>query len=214
MSIKSATAALAALAASSSVVSAADLYRPYTPPQDYVERVEPWSWRGFYIGVNGGYAFGDAGFVEPDGLFGGGQAGFNMQFDRLVVGLEGDIQGADINDTTRFSFAGIPGRASVDVDWFSTLRGRVGLAHDRTLFYATAGLAWADVDQRVSLGGVTVSSDDVETGYAVGGGIEHALGDQWSIKAEYLYVDLGDIGGPTSSDLDFHTVRAGLNYKF
>ncbi len=138
------------------------------------------------------------------------------------------MQAADISDGTRGFVPGGAGylaQANADIDWFSTLRGRVGYAAGPTLLYVTGGLAFADVDYSVSgTNGPTsfaMSNGSIETGYTVGGGLEWAFAPNWSLKSEYLYVDLGDQtvtspGGTfrSSTDLDFHTVRAGLNYRF
>jgi outer membrane immunogenic protein len=204
-------------------------YEPvYEPARDM-----PYSWRGFYLGLNGGYGWsnddsvsfsgpGGTGFgsVSPDGWFGGGQIGYNAQWDWLVLGIEADMQAADIDDKTGLSGPYF-GQAKASVDWFSTLRGRVGYAAGPTLLYFTGGLAFADVDYGVSTASFSGSSHSIETGYTLGGGIEWAFAPNWSLKSEYLYVDLGDQtltspGGAFSSstDLDFHTVRVGLNYKF
>jgi outer membrane immunogenic protein len=219
----------------SSCALAADL-GPYRPPPSYEPRYEPARdmpdlWRGFYVGVNTGYGWSNddavsfsgpagtgSGAINLDGWFGGGQFGYNAQFRRLVLGVEADIQAADINDRTGIS-GNYVGQASADIDWFSTLRGRVGFTAGPTLLYATGGLAFADVDYRVSTPSFSGSSDSIETGYTVGGGLEWAFAPSWSLKSEYLYVDLGDqalSGGPyrSSTNLDFHTVRMGLNYKF
>jgi outer membrane immunogenic protein len=115
----------------------------------------------------------------------------------------------------------------MNVDWFSTLRGRVGYAAGPTLLYFTGGFALADVDDTVVGNGpnsFSVSSDSIETGYTLGGDLEWAFAPNWSLKSEYLYVDLGDetlttpgSGGgtfTTRSETDFHAVRAGLNYGF
>ena len=141
---------------SSACAYAADLgpYRAPPPPErDYYEPVRdmPWSWRGFYAGVNAGYAWGGddsvtlsgpggtaTGTLEPNGWFGGGQIGYNAQFQSLVFGIEADLQGADISDGNAF--------ASTNVDWFSTVRGRVGYAAGPALLYATGGFAFADVN--------------------------------------------------------------------
>ena len=215
---------------SSACAYAADLgpYRAPPPPQgDYYEPVRdiPWSWRGFYAGVNAGYAWGGddsvtlsgpggtaTGTLEPNGWFGGGQIGYNAQFQSLVFGIEADLQGADISDGNAF--------ASTNVDWFSTVRGRVGYAAGPALLYATGGFAFADVNTNATVSGVSFSSDEVKTGYALGGGIEWAFAPNWSLKSEYLYVNLGDddFSGPggvaAHSETDFHTVRMGLNYRF
>jgi outer membrane immunogenic protein len=217
----------------SSCALAADL-GPYGPPP-YEPDYEPvrdalWDWQGLYVGANAGYAWGNThavtlpgpgagGSLGADGWYGGGQLGFNAQFDRLVLGVEADLQGADINDGTSGSGSGGPYTANVDIDWFSTVRGRIGYAAGPVLLYATGGLAFADVDYSVVGPAGALRTDGIKTGYALGGGIEWAFAPRWSLKSEYLYVNLGD---ETVSDgtyasrtgTDFHTARLGLNYHF
>ena len=227
---------LAGLAAGawSGCALAADL-GPYTPPPREEPIYEPirqrdaWNWQGLYFGVNGGYSWsngngaaydgagGGVGSLSPEGWFGGGQIGYNAQFNWLVLGLEADLQGADISDSTALS--GGFSNVTTDIDWFSTVRGRVGYAAGPTLIYVTGGWAFAGLDQSVTSGGVSMSKDDVASGYTVGGGLEWQFAPNWSLKTEYLYVDLGDqtISGPAGSyttDTDFHTVRAGVNFRF
>jgi outer membrane immunogenic protein len=121
------------------------------------------------------------------------------------------------------------------MDFFGTVRGRLGYVFDRTLVYATGGFAFGDVNNTVNFFGpagqlqFTGSTDNVETGYTVGGGIEHAFAPNWSVKAEYLFYDLGrntvnvavvpgSGGGGTGYNSTFsnegHIARIGLNYKF
>lgn len=193
--------------------SAADLGPYAPPPQTFDTHAQPsyWSWRGFYIGGNVGYAFGDNGFVEPEGVFGGGQVGYNWQAGQFLYGIEGDFNGADIDD----SGAVAGGVATTELSWISTLRGRVGFVRDKTLLYATAGVAFADIDRTFNSAALNFSESDVETGYVVGGGVEHALTDRWSTKLEYQYLNFDSGGAPFGSDdLDLHTVRLGVNYKF
>ena len=207
----------------------------------------PFSWTGMYVGVNGGYAFGggsqrivdtnNVGAIDlfrtadPSGGFGGGQIGYNWQASRgssLVLGVEADFQGSDI----RGSHTGIGTQAfletnRVDVDWFGTVRGRLGYAFDRTLVYATGGLAYGNVDSRLSAPtapGTFERRDGTQVGFVVGGGLEHMLARNWSMKVEYQYIDLGSerlLGTPgfagfhtNELDTTFHTVRLGLNYRF
>jgi outer membrane immunogenic protein len=77
------------------------------------------------------------------------------------------------------------------------------------------------IDARNGTSSVSFSNDEIKTGYALGGGIEWAFAPNWSLKSEYLYVNLGDDdftapGGQfaTLTETDFHTVRMGLNYRF
>jgi len=225
-------AGLAAAAWSCSAL-AADL-GPYNPPRNYEPVYEPvrsgaYNWQGLYLGVNAGYGWGNdnstsfngigggTGSLNPDGWFGGGQIGYNAQFNSLVLGLEADIQGADFSDSTVLS-GGFSGVTS-DMDWFSTLRGRVGFASGPALFYLTGGWAFADVDYTVVAPAATISSSEFKSGYTLGGGVEWAFSPNWSLKGEYLYVDLGKESfstpaGTFTTDTDLHTARVGLNYRF
>jgi outer membrane immunogenic protein len=236
---------VAAAALWSSCALAADLgpYRPRPPEPTYEPDYEARApiWRGAYIGLNGGYPWGDttARFTAPDisgtaalhpeGWFGGGQVGYNAQFGPMVLGVEADIQVADLSDAAATATpAGFAARATTDIDWFSTVRGRAGFAIDRVLVYATGGFAFADVDNKITatngIDSVAMSGSDIETGYSVGGGLEWMLAPNLTTRVEYLFVDLGDHsihgvgtdGNPYSArfDNDFQLVRAGLNYKF
>jgi len=197
---------------------AADLgpYQPYNPPPEAAPIYQPAIWDGAYIGVNGGYGWSNAGPTEPEGGFGGGQIGYNWQRDRIVFGLEGDFQGADISGRAY----GFGDTARSDMNWFSTVRGRLGVASGPWLFYATAGLAIADVDHRANLDDTPYRASDTLTGYAVGGGLEWKFSQNWSAKAEYLYLGLGnskltaDDGDSVRINNDVQTVRVGLNYHF
>jgi len=226
---------LAGLAAGAwtSCALAADL-GPYTPPPppraepiyEPVREHDAWNWQGLYFGANAGYGWGNdnsaryggaGGSLNPDGWFGGGQIGYNAQFNWLVLGLEADLQGADISDATALNggFANV----QTDIDWFSTVRGRIGYAAGSTLVYFTGGWAFADLDQSITTPGVSMSKDEIASGYTLGGGIEWKFAPNWSLKTEYLYVDLGDqtLSGPSgtyTTDTDFHTVRAGVNFHF
>lgn len=211
----------------------ADKWQPAPSIQEEHAYEQRSRWDGFYLGLNGGYSFGDtrdasfdfnnmpgvAGAMDAEGWMGGGQIGYNAVFGRMLVGVEADIQGADINDTASNGF----GTVSTDIDLFGTVRGRLGFVADRMLIYATAGYAWANVDVDLGVPGTTFTSSDTLNGYVVGGGIEYALSNNWSVKAEYNYVDLESVnvvgfdGGDrfaTHVDPDFHAVRLGLNYRF
>lgn len=210
----------AILAAASGSALAADLgpYQPYNPPPEPAPIYQPAIWDGAYIGINGGYGWSNAGPSEPEGGFGGGQIGYNWQRDRFVFGLEGDFQGADISGSA-FTDRGDTARS--DMNWFSTVRGRVGFASGPWLLYATGGLAIADVNNRVSfVGEPSFRDSETLTGYAVGGGLEWKFAQNWSAKAEYLYLGLGDStlqntdGDTLSVNNDVQTVRVGLNYHF
>jgi outer membrane immunogenic protein len=205
--------------------SAADLARKAPPPvvtkaPSYV----PFSWTGFYIGANGGYGFGrskwsglPSSFDVKGGLF-GGQLGYNWQFGQFVYGLEGDVDWTDLRGTA--SLVACNGAfCRTRNDFLSTVRGRVGIAVDRWLPYATGGLAVGNI--RATVPGFA-GIDKTNAGWTVGGGVEYALAPNWSVKAEYLYVDLGKencslaCGLPMGNNVSLtsNVVRAGVNYRF
>ena len=176
--------------------------------------------------------------LDRDGFIGGGQMGYNWQSNTpWVWGLEADISYTDVNSRRDFVTLnnGVPLNNSLSsrMNYFGTVRGRVGYAWDRTLVYATGGFAYGEVENNVSFFAPSNAlqfigrNRDTKTGYTVGGGIEHAWTGNWTVKAEYLYYDLGSndvavaavpgVGtGAYVSNFknDGHIVRAGLNYKF
>jgi outer membrane immunogenic protein len=212
--------------------------------------VAVYDWTGFYFGANAGYAWnatshnityfspvtgfaGTSGGLSDSGGFGGAQVGYNRQFDHIVLGIEADLQGSgargSFNVTVPSNGGPLGVIASQTLDYFGTLRGRVGVAFDRTLVYATGGFAYGGVRNSFGLtnGGATAlltGGGSTQTGYTAGGGVEYAFSPNWSVKGEYQYIDLGGIassgistnGVPlftTNVDSKFHTVRIGINYK-
>lgn len=181
-------------------------------------------WAGAYVGVNAGYAAGEfdtsgaATIDDPafsgNGALGGFQIGYNKQLGTIVIGVEGDFQATNIEDST----SGGGATATTSLDWFSTARGRVGYAFDQTLVYGTGGFAVGGVETSVS--GAGGSSDEkVLTGFAAGAGVEQSFTDNLSVKAEYLYVDMQDKAfdtgvSDTSAQWDGHVMRFGANLKF
>lgn len=208
------------------------------------------------------------------GAVAGGQAGYNWQFaPQWLVGVEGDIDwsGEHASDGGNFSTSGLTvgfpqGIGACDLhspctttvtgttannwklDWFATLRGRLGFVADQTwLFYGTGGIAFAGVGFSSSTSTTTTITDSIgqivnpataaaggspvtvnsggganttRVGFAVGGGIEKMLSQNWSVKAEYLFMDFGTYtflagtGSATSVKLLDNVVRVGVNYKF
>ena len=153
---------------------------------------------------------------DDTGFTGGAQIGYNWQFGALVFGVEADINYLDRGDSDRgytiLNLAGtgndltVAGNGSGS-DYFGTLRGRIGYAYDRTMIYATGGLAYSDGGNRrggaivtdPGAGGAILATYNArgsskDWGYAVGVGVEHAFTNNWSAKLEYLYLDL-DRGG-------------------
>lgn len=208
---------------------AADLpARTYTkaPPPAYVAPI--YNWTGLYVGVHGGYGWGhlDAGALgstDQNGGFVGGQVGYNWQpaGSPWVFGLEFDSAWANIEDSYTATAGGVTASVSSDVDYLGSFRGRVGYAgwDPRLLLYVTGGLGWAhnEISAAVTFPGVYAagSVSNTHVGYTVGGGLEYAISGPWSLKAEYLYYGLGDENyGGVNADLNIHTVKVGLNYRF
>jgi len=211
---------------------AADLPPPPPAPRapaTYVPTTVPvYNWSGIYIGLNGGYGFGTSNWTDPvagatgnfdtNGWLAGGTVGANYQFwGGTVLGVEGDWDWSNLNGTTTSLPACGVGGCETQADWLSTVRGRAGWAFDRVLVYGTGGVAFAPVQAGLS-GGPTQSNTEV--GWTAGAGLEFAFAPNWTAKAEYLYVDLGnsncttDCFGNTSVKFTENIIRAGINFKF
>lgn len=189
-----------ALAAPAALIGSPDSHaQGYDPGVPFAGTSQPGSWTGWYIGGQLG-----GGVGNNNGFIGGGTLGYNLQSQQLVWGIETDFSGASLDGTR------------TDLDWLWTLRGRLGVPLSGNILpYVTAGLAVGDVDATVA--GFSVA--ETNAGWTVGGGLEIELSRNWTIKGEYLYVDLGDVDTrlpiPASVEVDdFHILRAGINFKF
>ncbi len=196
--------------------SAADLPSRKGPIAAPVYMPPAFSWTGFYVGGNAGYGWGNVnanGFAnvgDLDGFVGGGQIGYNYQMGQFVLGLEADLQFADLSSGNNL------GLLNVKTDYFGTVRARAGVAFDRFMPYITGGWAYGNV--KTSIPAIGFSSDRSHTGgFAVGAGLEYAVTNNIIAGVEYLYVDLGEkniAGAGTKVGTDFSVVRARLSYKF
>ncbi len=213
--------AIAAALIAATPALAADLPRRGAPQQSFQPQSLPmFTWTGFYLGLNAGAVWGDfTKSIRTDsktGFTGGLTAGYNYQIGQFVVGLEGD-----------YNYSGLSGRgftlpgviaAKSDMTSFGTARGRLGVAFDRALVYATGGYAFGFSDTTVGFG----KQSATHHGYAIGGGLEYAFTQNISAKAEYLYMPLGAtrvdalpgvaVGG--KSGIDASVLRGGVNYRF
>jgi len=267
MSVLRLLAGTAAIALAASAASAADLPIRSAPPAPMIAAVPLFTWTGFYVGVNAGYGwqgsddnsifvpagtfvtapaasgvvtFGDN---EGDGFVGGGQIGYNYQIGQFVVGLEADLQYADLggDNGTAFVPAGfpasfVPAGTAGGLEWLGTVRARFGVAFDRALIYATGGFAYGGGDDNNGFNGFVNDNDDVRTGWVVGAGVEYAFTNNVTLGLEGLWVNLnGDnngtfIGTETTPagvvlpvnvagrnndrDNEFFVARAKVNFKF
>jgi outer membrane immunogenic protein len=238
------------------MASAADLGAP-APAPVYTKApvIAPWSWTGFYVGGNVGYSWGHQSATVTDlagdavatsgadlnGVIGGGQIGYNYQINSIVLGIEADIQGSGQRGDGSFGLPGSPcvfnvractptptlGDDTDQLEWFGTVRARVGYAAGRWLPYVTGGWAYGNgtISGTTTTGSISTtysSSTNYTDGWTVGGGLEWAFADHWSAKFEYLYIDFGS--GPIvpiSPSLNLATGhmtdnigRVGVNYRF
>jgi outer membrane immunogenic protein len=231
-------AALAAISAASA--SAADL-----PMQSYKSApvvAQVYNWTGFYVGVNGGYGWGTqdpmtplsnrfdrTSFSTSGGMF-GGTIGAQIQQGYVVLGLEGDLDWANIKGSgiTTPTIGGLilPGlpitlNMATNVSAVGTARLRAGVAMNNWLFYATGGAAFIKSSANgTSIAGVpcgtlgvlpNCSASSLRPGLAAGLGAEWGFAQNWSAKVEYLYIE--SLGSGVSVD-HLNTIRGGINYRF
>jgi len=213
-----------------------------------------YSWTGFYIGghIGGGWARNGVSDQNPfsatigipsssefnsSGFLGGGQAGYNYQFGRFVLGAEADISATDLtgSETNGPLIGPAAGGAQVVTDrteWVATAAARFGLTFwdGRWLAYGKAGAAWAhnQYGENITVGGANAFSSspaETRTGWTVGAGAEWAFAGNWSAKLEYDYLNFGNgtvifsdprIATPFPVQLDrqIQMVKLGLNYRF
>lgn len=211
---------------------AADL-PTYQGPEAAVQPTTPTkavNWTGFYAGVQGGYAFGDAsapyGFAaggpytssqdaaDQTGFFGGVHAGYDYQIDKIVLGVEGELEYSDVGGDDGGSGGDVN---ALNNNWQGSLRGRVGYAVDSVLLYGTAGAAFMNATATAPSG--TDSADFA--GWTAGLGLEYAVSDHLSARAEYRYTNFGKSEANPSGTTYYenynptgNSVRLGLSYRF
>jgi high affinity Mn2+ porin len=211
-----------------------------------------YDWTGFYLGGHLGYAWGNSNwamtpgvsgavnlsqqvdsFDEAGSFFVGLQTGYNyMLANRLLVGIEADASFPSFQNTNGISIGGIsnaflspngPENYAETVLSSGTLRGRIGYAPGRWLFYATGGFAWS-YDQ-ITVTQLVPGNTDLpflwRLGWVAGAGIEVPVAPHWTAKLEYLYTGYGNkdvlaaqAGERFGSDFSLNELRAGLNYQF
>lgn len=224
------------------IASAADMTTPATfAARAYIAR--PYIWSGCYIGIEGGGNWGRSKHTDitspnpvvvglpitndfdlSGGLV-GGTVGCNYQVvANWVFGIENDFswtskQGS-ASDLPPFG----PATSQTSEKWLDTLRGRIGVAWDRALFYGTGGVAFAGTAVDVCAPGACVSDSQTRTGWVGGIGIEYSVWQNVFFKIEYLHADFGTSRYidpsvtllrvvPRDVSLTDEIVRIGINYK-
>jgi outer membrane immunogenic protein len=239
---------LSALAALTSIrtADAADL-PTYRPPA----QVAPasYNWSGFYIGGHLGYGWGEHDItptgkiglmvppfsVDHDGFIGGVTAGWNYQYGRIVLGVEGEATWSDMDgSSTRELFGFVNATSSLSNRWTGTVAGRIGIAFETLLYYGKFGVAFADNEYtvRAAIPGFgfnyASTASETEVGWMVGAGIEWAFAGNWSAKIEGNYMDFGrrnhtfagipfgHVVLPVAADFDTRVgnIKFGINYRF
>ena len=242
--------ATATCATLSATAFAADLPSRRVPQVFLPPPIPVFTWTGFYAGAQAGYAFGRTTVTEtsglapavafnvgrPDGFIGGVHVGYNFSTQSLpvfgkiipsfgggglVLGIEGDADGNDIHATTTTGALNESFRNVVQ----GSIRGRLGVAVDRALFYATGGAAFADFQDTFNSARGFDEFSHTLVGYTVGGGVEYAVTNTISVRAEYRYSDFGNYNSLSfatfrpavvnnAERVTIQRVQAGFSYKF
>lgn len=242
-----AIAVITTAAAFSTVANAADLPRPEPVPAPVPVFVPPvFTWTGLYVGGHIGGAWAKREIRNnsrgidfdqtSDGVFiGGGQVGYNFQFNTFVLGVEADFSWV-ANDNNGNDGVIVPAlgnvRVALENKWATTVAARFGVTYDRMLFYGKAGGGWVGHDDFTITNvttGATISgaNDRSRSGYLLGAGIEWGFAPNWSAKVEYNYFGLDSrtfvvpANSPffagdsfTQGDRNIQMVKGGINYRF
>jgi outer membrane immunogenic protein len=242
MNIKTFAFGVAAAALVTTSASAADL--PGRVIKGGIAPLATCFWAGPYVGAHAGYTWaqgeskgGSRPTVGPvvggqdvpvkfehSKITGGGYAGYNFcATPNFVVGVEGDFTKYGHNDEFSSIVGGRGYGKGFDANWGGSLRLRAGLPFDRFLVYGTVGLAGVnqkaysytkDIASGLNVDGFSKSK--FALGYVVGVGGEYAFTQNIVGRVEYLYTDTGrfSLGNGNRVDSSFHTIRAGVAYKF
>jgi len=177
--------------------------------------------------------------VSPKGVLGGGQIGYNFQTGSVVWGGIADFQFSDMTQSNTVAVPGLGGffpenqSHSAKIEWFGTVRGRIGYAFNNFLPYISGGLAYGKVSSTLNLfvpfsgAALAGQSGTTRAGWTLGAGFDYALTNNWSVGIDYLYLDLGHdtvtatnvlglVGDSISMNQHFtaNVLRAVVNYKF
>jgi len=231
LTLGSVVALLSGFAASSAMADAYSRPRAVYAPEPFI------SWTGFYIGGHLGGAWSDVDWANVNltgerfsggasGFTGGGQLGYNVQFGNVVVGVEGTLSGAALNDDFR-SIKSPAVTYSTDVNTIATVTGRLGFVANQWLIYGKAGWAGAQVDVSARNAALpdSFSFEDWRSGWTLGAGLEYKVARNVSLGVEYSFIDLGAdhfhgttaLGFPVNvvdHDVQIQSLTARLNFYF
>jgi outer membrane immunogenic protein len=218
---------------------AADLPVKAPAVQMYPKVADPWT--GWYLGgafgvvshhVSGNWGYNDFEGFFPENFSGdktggiyGGYLGYNWQNGSYVLGIEGDFSGISGTKVSQVGIYDTDYNITSKANWLATIRARAGfLAAPDTLLYLTGGVAFADFKTSVTVfDGTETSNSDTQTGWTLGGGVEHMFSRNWIGRLEFLYADFGHAThnyatteGNYYSDLSHQLIigRVGIAYKW
>lgn len=211
-----------------------------TEPAPAIVNVPAFSWTGFYLGGELGWTQTDPRYTtgvlllgtpfvvssasSKNGLTYGVLGGYNYQAGNLVLGIESDFAGSTVG---KIRYTAITGDfLTAHSKWGGSIRGRLGYAADRALFYMTGGAAYISNETSIPLTGISVGGDGVRWGWTVGGGLDYAITNNWFTGIEYRYsqyetktliyptpiLGLGIVG--FKQELSNNQVTARVGYKF
>ncbi|MCX8253389.1 Porin [Beijerinckiaceae bacterium RH CH11] len=221
---------------------AADLPSRRAPPVYIPPPIPVFTWTGLYVGGQVGYEFGksnafasagnrvglSAANVNANGVIGGAHVGYNFSTQSLgfgnfgglgagglVLGVEGDVDGS--NYKSNYLLGAVSDATRQDIQ--GSVRGRLGVAFDRFMVYGTGGAAFGDLKNNYTFGALNSSLSHTRVGWTAGGGVEYAISNNWSLRAEYRYTDFGTFNDQIGAvNVRHHEtdnrVQGGFSYKF
>jgi outer membrane immunogenic protein len=193
------------------------------------------SWSGFYLGVHGGWGFGDVNFINTgshianhtiDGGLAGGHIGYNWQMSSSwLLGLEASGTWSGVKKTVFGPFAGFPSdRWTTDVKWLATVTPRIGVTISSWMWYLKGGVAFAQVDHHLEslIGPVSFETSGTRVGWTAGFGGELLLAGNWILGVEGNFYDFGSftansgiVNFPNHDvDVTMWSVLGRVSYKF
>lgn len=247
-------ASFGAIVFTGSVALAADLSPPQPPPPPLPP---PFTWTGIYVGGQVGYAwaaddFNNFGFDpvsrlfvnstirnNPNGVIGGAHLGSQVQFNQLVLGIEGSVDGTSLNSTAVGTipvvFKASQLSASLSDDVQGSIRGKIGIAWDRLLLYGTGGVSFGGFNTDFDLTApnrrppffAATNTSSTRVGWTAGGGVQYAAANNWWYFIEYRFTDFGTLHNSLLANelppgaffngnrrLQENQVQAGFSYRF
>ncbi|MBA8837073.1 outer membrane protein [Ochrobactrum sp. RH2CCR150] len=192
------------------------------------------NWSGGYIGGQVGYGFGKTKFspmigdLRPRGFLGGIYAGYNFDVgNNVILGIDGDFSGAEINRTGIGSDPTTTASVKTDLQWSGAIRPRIGYAINRFMPYIAGGVAFGSIKDTLSVTSTNPSSQrsltqkKTQTGWTIGGGVDYAATDNVILRLEYRYTDFrkrdldtGMASTTLQQKLTTNDIRLGVAYKF